>query len=43
MTDKDFRIANITQAEEAVIKKAEAEVKAATGKDFIIIAWEKNN
>lgn len=41
MADKNYHIASITASEEAAIKKAEAEVKKETGKDFIMIAWEK--
>ena len=41
MAEKNYQIASINKAEEAAIKKAEAEIKKETGKDFIIIAWEK--
>ncbi|WMT79945.1 hypothetical protein [Terrisporobacter mayombei] len=41
MTEKDYQIASITKDEEAAIKKAEAEVKKETGKDFVMVAWEK--
>lgn len=41
MADKNYHIANITEAEEMAIKKAEADIKKATGKDFVMIAWEK--
>lgn len=41
MAEKNYQIASITQTEEAAIKKAEADVKQATGKDFVMIAWEK--
>ena len=42
MNDKDYRIASITDDEATEIKKAEAEVKKITGKDFVLIAWEKD-
>lgn len=41
MAEKNYQIAPITKIEEAAIKKAEAEVKKETGKDFVMIAWEK--
>ena len=41
MADNNYKIAQITQAEEKAIKKAEADVKAETGKDYVMIAWEK--
>ena len=41
MADKNYKIAQITQAEEKAIQKAEADVKAETGKDYVMIAWEK--
>ncbi|MEW9078328.1 hypothetical protein [Terrisporobacter glycolicus] len=41
MAEKNYQIASITKTEEAAIKKAEAEVKKETGKDFVMIAWEK--
>ena len=41
MAEKGYQIASITEAEVAAIKKAEAEIKKETGKDFVIIAWEK--
>lgn len=39
--DNNYQIASISKEDEAVIKKAEDQVKKETGKDFIIIAWEK--
>lgn len=41
MAEKNYQIASIIKSEEAAIKKAEAEVKKETGKDFVMIAWEK--
>lgn len=41
MAEKDYKIASITKDEEVAIKKAEAEIKKETGKDFVMIAWEK--
>ncbi len=43
MENKNFHIANITKQEEEAIKKAESQLKSETGKDFVIIAWEKNH
>ncbi|MCR8745028.1 hypothetical protein [Romboutsia lituseburensis] len=37
----DFEIAHLTEKEESAIKKAENELKNETGKDFVVIAWEK--
>lgn len=42
MENNNFHIANITTKEEA-IKQAEIQLKNETGKDFVIIAWEKDN
>lgn len=42
MAEKNYQIASITKVEEAAIKKAESEVKKETGKDFVMIAWEKD-
>lgn len=39
--NKDFEIAHVTQKEEDAIRKAENLIKEETGKDFIMIAWEK--
>lgn len=41
MSEQNYQIASITKAEEEAIKKAEADVKRETGKDFVMIAWEK--
>lgn len=41
MAEKNYKIASITEAEVAAIKKAEADIKRETGKDFVIIAWEQ--
>lgn len=41
MAGKDYQIASITKSDEIVIKKAEDEIKKETGKDFVMIAWEK--
>ncbi len=43
MENNNFHIANITSKEEEAIKQAEIQLKNETGKDFVIIAWEKNN
>ncbi|MBC5996329.1 hypothetical protein H8923_06105 [Romboutsia hominis] len=37
----NFEIANLDSKEQDAIKKAEAQVKSETGKDIIMIAWEK--
>lgn len=39
--NKDFYIAHLTPKEEDAIKKAENLIKEETGKDFVMIAWEK--
>lgn len=36
-----FEIASIGKKEEDAIKKAENLIKEETGKDFVMIAWEK--
>lgn len=36
-----YEIARVSEKEEAAIKKAESELKNSTGKDFVVIAWEK--
>ena len=42
MSDKDFCIANLTTAEQQAVSAAEAHLKSSTGKDYVIIAWEKD-
>lgn len=37
----DFKIADITKQDELAIKHAEDLIKKETGKDFVMIAWEK--
>lgn len=37
----DFEIADITKKDEEVIKQAENMIKRETGKDIVMIAWEK--
>lgn len=39
--NSSYEIAKITQKEEDAIKKAELALKNETGKEFVIIAWEK--
>ena len=39
--DKNYHIASISKEDEAAIKKAEDQIKKETGKDFVIVAWEK--
>lgn len=41
MAENNYQIASITKTDEAAIKKAESDLKKETGKDFIMIAWEK--
>lgn len=41
MENNSYKIAHITKQEEDAIKKAEATLKNETGKDFVVIAWEK--
>lgn len=41
MENNSYKIAHITKKEEEAIKKAETTLKNETGKDFIVIAWEK--
>lgn len=42
MSDQDFCIANLTDSEKQAVSAAEAHLKASTGKDYVIIAWEKD-
>ena len=37
----DYKIAEVNSKEYEAIKQAEQQVKKETGKDFIMIAWEK--
>lgn len=39
--NNDYKIADISQEDEQAIKKVEHDLKCLTGKDFIVIAWEK--
>lgn len=39
--NSSYEIAHISQKEEEAIRKAEMSLKSETGKDFVIIAWEK--
>lgn len=41
--NKDYKIADITEKDKAAIKKAEAQIKSETGKDFIMIAWQQEH
>ncbi len=36
-----FEIASLTSSEKAAVDKAEHLVKEETGKDYVMIAWEK--
>lgn len=37
----DYKLAEVNKDEFEVIKKAEKLIKSETGKDFVMIAWEK--
>ena len=41
MAENNYQIASITKTDEDAIKKSESDLKKETGKDFIMIAWEK--
>ncbi len=36
-----YEIASISPKEQEAIKKAELDLKKSTGKEFVVIAWEK--
>lgn len=41
MKNKNYKTAEVNQNEFNAIKKAEEEVQNVTGKDFVMIAYEK--
>ena len=41
MENSSFEIAHIKESEKEAIERAERMLKAETGKDFVLIAWEK--
>lgn len=41
MKNNSYKIATTNQKDEEAIKKAELLLKNETGKDFVVIAWEK--
>lgn len=41
MSNKNFCLAELNEKEKQAIADAEASFKAATGKDCVLIAWEK--
>ena len=41
MEKTSFQIAEVKESEREAIEKAERMLKAETGKDFILIAWER--
>jgi hypothetical protein len=41
MENTSFQIAEVKESEMEAIEKAERILKAETGKDFILIAWER--
>lgn len=43
VANTNYEIAKITSFEEDAIKKAESLLKEETGKDYILIAWQKDN
>ena len=38
----EYKVAEVSKEEIEAIKKAEKLVRSETGKEFIMIAWEKN-
>ena len=41
MENTSFEIAKVKESEREAIEKAERTLKAETGKDFVLIAWER--
>lgn len=41
MENASFEIAHVKESEREAIEKAERTLKYETGKDFILIAWER--
>lgn len=41
MSEKDFCIAQLSEKEKQAVDEAEAKFKSETGKDCVLIAWEK--
>ena len=41
MEKTSFQIAEVKESEREAIEKAERTLKAETGKDFVLIAWER--
>lgn len=39
----EFKIADIDEKERQAIKKAEEMIKAETGKEIVLIAWQSQN
>lgn len=37
----DYKVADVTKEEFVAIKRAENLIKSETGKEFVMIAWEK--
>ena len=37
----DYKVADVTKEEGEAIKRAENLIKSETGKEFVMIAWEK--
>lgn len=38
----EYKVAEVSKVEFEVIKKAEKLMKDETGKDFVMVAWEKS-
>lgn len=43
LSNSAYEIAHVNDSEENAIKKAENLLKEETGKDFILIAWQKED
>lgn len=43
MTTNDYHIATLSQEEQTALNQIESEFKSETGKNYVLIAWEKGN
>lgn len=43
LSNSSYEIAQVSDHEEHAIKKAESFLKKETGKDYILIAWQKED
>lgn len=41
MSDTQFHIANLSEQDKSNLSELEQKFNAATGKDYVLIAWEK--